>query len=396
MESKLIILLVVILGVIAIAQLVRVYELVSKLRDRNEHEITYRDNHLNAKLMLAFMFIQAGGLIFLMIKYGWTGRGLAASVEGLETDWLLNLNFVIILFVFFLTNALLFFFSYKYVKKPGVKAYFFPHNNKLEIIWTVVPAIVLAVIIVLGLKSWNELTAESPKEAKVIELYAKQFAWTARYSGEDNKLGHFDYKLTLGNNELGLVTKETIDSALQDMQYGPTGIESIKSKLNDESLVFNDSVVTAMNVTLSRKERLARLLTQMQKHHDSKKDEAAWDDIIQKDTLYLCVDQIYEIKLRSQDILHSAYLPHLRMQMNCVPGLQTRMKVTPNISTKNMRKKMKNDKFNFILMCNKICGGAHYKMKMIVVVLEKKEYDNWMKNKHKQTFKDSYFASTGA
>ena len=97
MESKLIVLLVIVLGVIAIAQMVRVYELVSKLRDKKEHEITFRDNQLNAKLMLAFMFIQAGGLIYLMLKYGWTGRGEAASIEGLETDWLLNLNFIIIL-----------------------------------------------------------------------------------------------------------------------------------------------------------------------------------------------------------------------------------------------------------------------------------------------------------
>ena len=396
MESKLIVLLVIVLGVIAISQMVRVYELVSKLRDKKEHEITYRDNHLNAKLMLAFMFIQAGGLIFLMLKYGWTGRGIAASVEGLETDWLLNLNFVIILFVFFLTNALLFFFSYKYVKKPGVKAFYYPHNNKLEIIWTAVPAVVLAVIIVLGLDLWSDLTGESEKNARVIELYAKQFDWTARYAGQNNKLGKYDYKLTLGNNELGLVTKETIDSALVDMIEGPTGINSIKDRLNNEKLVFNDSVISAMNVTLSRKERLARLLTQMKKHHNANNDKDVWDDIIQKDTLYLKVNEPLEMKLRSRDIIHSAYFPHFRAQINCVPGIQTRMKFTPNITTKDMRKKMKNEKFNFILMCNKICGGAHYKMKMMVVVLGEKEFDKWWKNKQKETFKNTYFGSSGA
>ncbi len=393
MESKLIILLVIILGIIGIAQLVRVYELVSKLRDKKEHEITYRDNQLNSKLMLLFGILQSGSLIFLFLKYGWTGRGVAASVEGNEIDWLLNLNMIIIISVFFLTNGLLFFFSYKYVKKPGVKAYYYPHNNKLEILWTAVPACVLAIIIILGLKTWNNLTSDSPKEAIVIELYGKQFDWTARYSGNDNKLGRFDYKLTLGNNELGLLTKETIDSALFDMQYGPTGIESIKSKLNNEKLVFNDSVISSMTVSLSRKERLARLLTQMKNHHNSKTDKIAWDDVIQKDTLYLCVDQPYELKLRSRDIIHSAYFPQFRVQMNCVPGLPTRLKFTPNITTSEMRKKMNDPKYNFILMCNKICGGAHYKMKMMVVVLNKKEYSNWWKSKANQTFKDSYFAS---
>jgi cytochrome c oxidase subunit 2 len=392
MESKLIILLVIILGVLAVSQLVRIYELVSKLRNKQEHETTFRDNQLNAKLMFAFGIIQAGGLIYLMIKYGWTGRGIAASIEGLETDWLLSLNFIIILFVFFVTNGLLFFFSYKYVRKPGVKAFYYSHNNRLEIIWTAVPAFVLAIIIILGLQSWNDLTAKSPKDAIVVELYAKQFDWTARYSGEDNKLGTFDYKLTLGNNELGLVTANTIDSAITEMENGVTGINSIKSKLNDEKLIFSDSAVKAMTLSLSRKERLLTLMKQMKSHHNNKKDKSAWNDFIQKDTLYLCVDQAYEFKLRSRDIIHSAYMPHFRSQMNCVPGVQTRMKFTPNLTTKQMRKKMNNDKFHFVLMCNKICGGAHYKMKMMIVVLDKKEYKAWDSNKRKQhTFKDSYF-----
>jgi cytochrome c oxidase subunit 2 len=59
-----------------------------------------------------------------------------------------------------------------------------------------------------------------------------------------------------------------------------------------------------------------------------------------------------------------------------------------------MRAKMNNDKFNYILMCNKICGGAHYKMKMIVVVLPESEYKTWMKTK--QTFKDVFSAAAAA
>ena len=123
-----------------------------------------------------------------MMKYGWTGRGPAASVQGEATDWLLNLNFALVIAIFFLTNFLLFFFSYKYVKKPGVKAYYYPHNNKLEMLWTVVPAAVLAVIIILGLRTWNEVTSASPKDAIQVELYSKQFDWTARYSGGDSQV----------------------------------------------------------------------------------------------------------------------------------------------------------------------------------------------------------------
>ena len=122
MVTKLIILLVVVLGVVAIAQMMRVYELSSKITNKNEHEISNRDNQFNAKLMLLFMFIFFISFIYLIFKYGWVGRGIAASTHGKEIDWLMNLNLIIIIAVFFLTNTLLYYFAFKYVKKPGVPA----------------------------------------------------------------------------------------------------------------------------------------------------------------------------------------------------------------------------------------------------------------------------------
>ena len=391
MESKLIILIAVILGIVALAQLVRVYELSSKLRKSSEYEVPNRDNVLNARLMLVFMIFQFLGLIYCMLKYGYTGLGEAASIEGVETDWLLNLNFVIILFVFFVTNFLLFYFAFKYVRKPGVKAYYYPHNNKLEMIWTIVPAIVMAVIIILGLKSWNKLTSNSGDDAVIIELFSKQFDWTARYAGADNVLGRHDYKLTTDNNELALVTSNTIDSSIRIMLEGPSGIESIQKILNNRDKVINDSTTNVLRAELSRKERLLRLLFQMKGHHSKAQDNSAWDDIIQKDTLYLCVNQAYEFNFRAKDVLHSAYFPQFRAQMNNVPGMTTRTKFKPILTTEQMRKNMNDPKFNFVLLCNKICGGAHYKMKMIIVVKDKKSFDSWMKQKSKETFRAKYF-----
>lgn len=396
MGSKLIFLLVVVLGVVALAQLVRVYELSSKLRNRGEHEISSRDNNLNARLMLIFMILSYVGFIYLVLKYGWTGRGDAASEHGRDLDWLFNLNMIIITAVFFLTNTLLFVFAYKYVKKPGIKAFYYPHNNKLEMLWTVVPAAVLAVIIILGLKSWNEATAKSSDDAIRVELFSKQFDWTARYSGMDNRLGRFDYKLTLDNNELALMTTETIDSAINAMENGPTGIKMLESKLNDTKIMLVPEDREKMEADLSRKERLIRLLYQMRERHDKTIDAMAWDDIIQKDTLYLCVNKNYEFNFRAKDVIHSAFFPHFRAQMNTVPGMTTRFKFKPEITTKDMRSKMNNPKFNYVLMCNKICGGAHYKMKMMVVVLPESEYKAWMEGKKKSTFKDQYFASVAA
>lgn len=391
MENKLIIILIVVIGAIAISQLVRVYELTAKLRKNGENEIPTRDNFLNAKLMLAFMVFQFGGFIYLMVKYGWTGIGPAASIQGESTDWLLSLNFVIIFAVFFLTNFLLFYFSYKYVKRPGVSAYFYPHNNKLEMLWTVVPAAVLAVIIILGLKTWNELTSESPKDAIQVELYSKQFDWTARYSGADNQLGKTDYKLILGNNELGLITKATIDSSIFAMRFGDGGILDIQKLLNNRDTVLTDSLTAVLRKDLGNKERLLRLLNQMKATHHVANDRHVNDDIIQKDTLYLCVNKPYEFSFRSKDVIHSAYFPHFRAQMNTVPGYGTRLKFTPNKTTAEMRRIKNLPTFNYVLLCNKICGGAHYGMKMMVVVLEEKEYNAWMKGKALKNFKATYF-----
>lgn len=386
--EKLIILVVIVLGAIALAQLVRVYELSSKLRKSAEHEVDNKDNHINGLLMYVFMLLTFAGFIYLMLKYGWTGRGDAASTQGVETDWLLNLNFIIIILSYFITNYLLFYFSYKYVRKPGVKAYFYPHNNKLEMIWTIVPAIILAVIIFLGLKTWSKITSPAEPDAVRIELFAKQYDWTARYAGIDNELGKYDYKLTLDNNELGLITSNTIDSTISSMSKE---ILTLTKLLNNKDTILNDSTILARKNTLSIKERLFRLVTQLKESHDKKADAAVWDDIIQRDTLFLCKGQDYEFNLRARDVLHSAYFPHFRIQMNAVPGLTTRMKLTPNMTTEEMRLKKNNPNFNFILMCNKICGGAHYKMKMIVVVKDKADYKKWIAQKNKESFKAKYF-----
>lgn len=377
--TKLIVLIVIILGVIAIAQLVRMYELSSKLRNRREEDIPNRDNRLNATLLLVFMFAFFASVLYLFCEYGFTGRGEAASVHGRSTDWLMDLNLWIIIAVFFLTNGLLFGFAFKYVRKPGVKAYWFPHDNRLELAWTVVPAIVLAVIIILGLKSWNEQTDESPKEAIRLELFSKQFDWTVRMSGDDNTLGYFDYKLTNENNPLAMLTSTTIQDAIDSMENSATGIHALETELNDPKKIFNPEDHALKVKDLARKERMVRMLYQLKARHSSALDARVKDDLMfnANDTLYLCVDTDYEFNFRSKDVIHSAYMPHFRSQMNTVPGQTTRFKFQPCITTAEMRVKMNNPKFNYVLMCNKICGSSHYKMKLMVVVLDKKSYKKW-------------------
>jgi cytochrome c oxidase subunit II len=67
--------------------------------------------------------------------------------------------------------------------------------------------------------------------------------------------------------------------------------------------------------------------------------------------------------------------------MNCVPGMTTSFKFTPVLTTKEMREKKNNPNFDYILLCNKICGAAHSNMKLKVVVETQEEFDAWISKK---------------
>jgi cytochrome c oxidase subunit 2 len=384
MGSKLLILLVIILGALAIAQLVRVNELTAKHAKKREEDIPHRDNIFNSRMMFIFMILLYSGFIWLMMKYGYVDLGPSASAHGEEVDWLMNINLVLVIAIFFFTNTLLFVFAWKYVKKPGKKAFFFPHNNKLELIWTVIPAAVLAVIIILGLRTWNDITTKADAEAETIEIFSYQFGWTARYSGMNNELGKFDYKLTTPENPYGIMTKNNIDASLQNMLVGgpgQEGIELLEQKLNDESIVMPREDREALRTELGRKERMAKLLQAMSATYNDSLDALANDDVIVADSLVLLKGQNYNFHYRSKDVIHSAYFPHFRSQMNTVPGMTTYFKFQPLYTTNEMKEKMENPDFEYILMCNKICGGSHYKMKMAVSVLGPQDYLNWQKSK---------------
>jgi len=234
--------------------------------------------------------------------------------------------------------------------------------------------------------TWGKVVGSKENSATQIELFAEQFKWTVRYSGNDNTLGEFDYKLTTEINPLAIMTTEAIEASLFEIEYGENGINELQEKQDSFEYKQFPKDHDDINGELNRKERLQRLLKQMKKRHDDKIDVAALDDFILTDTLVLCIDQEYEFNFRSKDVIHSAYFPHFRAQMNTVPGMITRFKYTPAITTEEMRRKESDAHFEYMLMCNKICGTGHYSMKMIVRVLEKEEYDSWVLSKSANSF----------
>ncbi|MGY5352705.1 cytochrome c oxidase subunit II [Wenyingzhuangia sp. IMCC45533] len=304
---------------------------VKNLEDYDNPIATEKDNNLQGKLFLIFLIgfylLMGYCLIFLqdiMLPD-------AASVEGEEYDNLYRISFWLIGVVQFLTQALLYFFSYKYRGIKGTKATFFADSHKLELVWTSIPTIVLAALILYGLNIWNEVTDLEGDEAILVEVYAKQFGWQARYAGRDNELGRGNVRFLGGANTIGI-----------DMS-----------------------------------------------------DAKSADDIPVRE-LHLPVGKKVVMKFRSQDVLHSAYMPHFRAQMNCVPGMITEFGFTPKFTTEEMRQqkdvirkvasvnkaRIANGdeayEFDYLLLCNKICGASHYNMQMKIVVESEKDYLTWL------------------
>lgn len=375
---NLFILLVVVLAIIAIAQLTKVYDLSRTLRNSREEEVSAADNRVNANAWIVWMFVFFGSVIYLYVNYG-DYLPEAASEHGVAMDKLMSLNIWLITVVFFIVNYLLFTFANKYRFNPNRKAKFFAHDNRLEMLWTLVPGVTMAFIIVYGLITWNNITGPASADAIQIELYSKQFDWTARYPGENKVFGAADYNLIGTSNALGLVTKEGVAQKIAEIDHN---IESTEKAIAEGKAkgTMPDSYMESLE------DQLYKLKRHKQRILDLKENElngqSQWmsgaDDKIVKGEFHIPVGQEVEFVFRSQDVIHSAYMPHFRAQMNTVPGVPTRFKMKPTITTAEMRQKLGNDKFDYILLCNKVCGAAHFNMKMTVVVDTPEDYAAWL------------------
>lgn len=433
---KILIILVIAVGIAALLQLGRVYDLTAKLRKTREEEISFADNKMNAMLWLVFMVLFYAGVIYLFIEYG-DYLPVSASEHCVGVDTLMSFNMIIITIVFFAVNTLLFYFSAKYYYKKDRKAKFFPHDNRLELVWTVVPSLVLAIVIIYGLQTWNAMTGEVEDGALRVEIYSKQFDWTARYAGTDSEFGLSSYNLITPTNPLGIVTDDGIeevtaeiegqvDKLKMELAYERGLLAAEKEELehqlheadhhghdhgdhehaegddhhgNDawkdvnmnriaeiEEMMESDKATVLTEAAIeAKREKIYRLELQLQRIlgldnntiGDVMEWEAGLDDQVVRE-LHLPVGQEVEFIFRSRDVIHSAYMPHFRAQMNCVPGVPTRFKMTPTITTDSMRMITDNEEFDYLLLCNKVCGAAHFNMQMKVVVQSEEQYKTWL------------------
>ncbi|MCT4699943.1 cytochrome c oxidase subunit II [Tenacibaculum haliotis] len=293
---------------------------------------TDKDNETQGKLAIGFLVFLYAMMVYCLIAMNVIMLPESASIEGEHDDNLFNITFWLIGIVQFAMQFLIFFFTYKYRGKKENKALFYADSHKLELIWTVIPAVTIVILIGYGLWAWNNIMYVGDDENPIeIEVYSRQFDWQARYAGADNELGLGNVNFIKGINSMGV---DMSDPSSQD-----------------------DKKVTELVLPKGKK---------------------------------------ILFKFRSQDVLHSAYMPHFRAQMNCVPGMVTQFAFTPKFTTEEMRqsseviaktdginkiRKVKGEdpyEFDYLLLCNKICGASHYNMQMKITVVEEAEYNKWL------------------
>ena len=344
--TSLLVIIVLVLLAIALWQLTKIFDLTQVGVASDDSQIANdTDNNTQGYLMFGFLAFLYIFTIYGLIKWGSLVLHTPASEHGGTVDNLMNITWVLIFVVQAITQVLVHYFSFKYRGKKGQKALYLADNNKLEVIWSGIPAVVLAGLILYGLYAWtNIMFVDESEDTIEIELYAQQFKWSARYSGADNVLGKANVRLIEGVNTLGV---DLSDPNAQD-----------------------DIVVSELHIPKGKK---------------------------------------VHFKIRSQDVLHSAYFPHFRAQMNCVPGMVTEFAFEPiytsdeyrampfmveKVKKINALREAKSKElvakglpaldpytFDYLLLCNKICGASHYNMQMKVVVDTPEDFKNWLSDK---------------
>lgn len=305
--------LIVLLACVIVAvvgKILKIYDLTLQMQGKKG--INW--NNIIGVICLLFLIVGMYGAYWSLTVQGSMILPESASEHGGRIDFMFWTTTAITLVVFVITQILLFTFAFKYRGSDKRKGYYYPHNNTIEKIWTVIPAIVLTILVVFGFFTWRSVTNTDEKKGDInIDVTGHQFAWEIRYPGKDGKLGAVNYKLYTANNILGVDFK----------------------------------------------------------------DRNSFDDL-KADTLVMPVNRYIRINIHAQDVIHSLYLPHFRVQLNAVPGLPTFVRFMPTITTAQMRSKLDDPKFEYLLYCNKICGASHYNMQKVVRVVTESEYQDWL------------------
>ncbi len=203
------------------------------------------------------------------------------STYGRDIDWLFHLIYYITGVTAILVFATMLVFLVMYRDRPGRRARYTHGNTTLEIVWTVVPALILVVLTFLSVPAWSKIKMSAPPPSDfVLQVTAKQFNWQVTYPGPDGKFGTGDDKTLL-------------------------------------------------------------------------------------DEMHVPVNKVVHIHLRSQDVIHSFFVPQFRMKQDAVPGREI-------VQWFEVTKTGK-----YELPCAELCGFGHSGMRGWIYVHTPDEYAKW-------------------
>jgi len=114
------------------------------------------------------------------------------STYGHEIDSLFYLIYYITGATFILVTVLMIVFLIRYREQPGRRAVYSHGNTTLEIIWTIIPAVILVVLAFMSVSTWAKVKRDVPKTDFEVRVVGKQFNWEISYPGPDGKLGTED------------------------------------------------------------------------------------------------------------------------------------------------------------------------------------------------------------
>lgn len=337
------IIIIAVLVAVFFVQIGKARELASVIREDNSGE--YENNNYQAAIGMVFM---VGFLVLCVVSFiyyipyilGW-GPNTAASKHGPSVDYMFNITLFFTAIVFFACQFLLFYFGWKFRGRKGARAKYWSHDERLEMVWMLIPAVVMTFLVVGGLRAWNEAMADVSDKEVIgkdyieIEATGMQFAWLLRYPGRDNKLGTKHFTKITGTNPLG-----------QDWT-----------------------------------------------------DEKNIDDFHPSE-IVLPVGKKVRVRINSRDVLHNFYLPQFRVKMDAVPGMPTYFVFTPTVTSDSMRTRYKKyphwnipdkkdetkkryEAFEYELACAELCGRGHYSMRRVVKIVTEEEYENWLDEQEK-------------
>ena len=227
-----------------------------------------------------------------------------ASVHGADIDSLFGAVLLVSGIAFVIVQGLLGYFIARYGQNGNERASYWHDNPKAEAILLISTSVILTVLVFMGQRVWATVYfSDPPTDGVVVQVTGEQFQWTFHYPGADGVFGRLNTALISPTNTLGL----------------------------------------------------------------DRTDPAAVDDLASVNVMHIPNNRPVRVRLRSKDVIHSFFLPNLRVKQDAVPGMGIEIWFTPTVAGQ------------YEVACAELCGLGHYRMKAALVVDETEDdFNRWL------------------